>query len=128
MSSSSLLIRKAPVRRLFATQAKAAVAAAAKPSAAAAAAASTAKTASSRALLEATGKTDNLHRSNAEALVNKVPVILVQGSTAICEGGGGALGHPVEYIQLETRRGTPSTCKYCGLRYAKDPHYHGGGH
>jgi len=41
-------------------------------------------------------------RSNAERLVAKVPVIEVEGMTAKCNGGGGALGHPVEYIQLNT--------------------------
>ena len=43
--------------------------------------------------------------------------------------GGGALGHPVEYIQLEKRSEFhPETCKYCGLKFVKDEHHHGGGH
>ena len=57
-------------------------------------------------------------RSNAEELVAKVPVIEVDGPVAICNGGGGALGHPVEYIQLNTvTPGDIGECKYCGLRY-----------
>ena len=40
------------------------------------------------------------HRSNAMELVHKVPPIEVQGDMAVCDGGGGALGHPIEYISL----------------------------
>jgi uncharacterized Zn-finger protein len=43
-----------------------------------------------------------------------VPVIEVDGHVAICDGGGGALGHPVEYIQLDTISKEPAVCKYCG--------------
>ncbi len=29
-------------------------------------------------------------------------------------------GHPIEYIDLDTRnQHVPQTCKYCGLRYIK---------
>mmetsp|Transcript_25950 Transcript_25950/g.79876 ORF Transcript_25950/g.79876 Transcript_25950/m.79876 type:complete len:99 (-) Transcript_25950:257-553(-) len=63
----------------------------------------------------------NPHRSNAEELIAKVPVIKVKGNIAVCDGGGGALGHPIEYIQLNVVDPTkPSVCKYCGLRYIKD--------
>ena len=34
----------------------------------------------------------NDHRSNAETLVNAIPAIEVAGTTALCEGGGGATG------------------------------------
>mmetsp|Transcript_25132 Transcript_25132/g.41869 ORF Transcript_25132/g.41869 Transcript_25132/m.41869 type:complete len:122 (+) Transcript_25132:88-453(+) len=57
------------------------------------------------------------HRSNAEELVNSVPVIEVAGHVAVCDGGSGALGHPIEYIQLDTVSSKPAVCKYCGLRY-----------
>jgi NADH dehydrogenase (ubiquinone) Fe-S protein 6 len=64
----------------------------------------------------------NEHRSNAEALVNALPVILVQSTTALCDGGGGATGHPVEYMKLDKREGaSPVVCKYCGLRYKMAP-------
>jgi NADH dehydrogenase (ubiquinone) Fe-S protein 6 len=56
------------------------------------------------------------HRSNALELIEKVPVIYVDGEMAICDGGGGALGHPLEYISLQ-RPGVNERCKYCGLRY-----------
>ena len=64
-----------------------------------------------------------MHRSNAEKLVNSVSVIEVDAHVAVCDGGGGALGHPVEYIQLDTVSTEPSICKYCGLRY-KMKHHH----
>ena len=49
--------------------------------------------------------------------MNSVEVIDVAGVTAVCDGGGGALGHPVEYIQLNTVSDEPAVCKYCGLRF-----------
>lgn len=36
------------------------------------------------------------HRSNALDLVEKQPVIEVEGDMAVCDGGGGVLGHPLE--------------------------------
>jgi NADH dehydrogenase (ubiquinone) Fe-S protein 6 len=63
------------------------------------------------------------HRSDAEQRIAKVPVIEVEGTTAVCDGGGGALGHPIEYIQLNTRKpDEPCVCKYCGLRFVMKPH------
>ncbi|KAJ1434687.1 zinc-finger domain-containing protein, partial [Ochromonadaceae sp. CCMP2298] len=65
-------------------------------------------------------------RSNAQALVNEIPVIEVAGHVAVCDGGSGALGHPVEYIQLDTVSKKPAVCKYCGLRFkmSSEPHHH----
>ncbi|KAJ0403544.1 hypothetical protein ATCC90586_006799 [Pythium insidiosum] len=86
----------------------------------------------------------NRHRSDAEqriaqvpivdvegdvARIAQVPIVDVEGDVAVCDGGGGALGHPLEYIQLDTvRHNEPQTCKYCGLRYRKKPGYHGHHH
>mmetsp|Transcript_24312 Transcript_24312/g.57615 ORF Transcript_24312/g.57615 Transcript_24312/m.57615 type:complete len:118 (-) Transcript_24312:129-482(-) len=56
--------------------------------------------------------------------IDSIPVIPVEGHLAICDGGGGALGHPIEYIQLNTRHHDAATCKYCGLRFIST----GGGH
>mmetsp|Transcript_21100 Transcript_21100/g.30962 ORF Transcript_21100/g.30962 Transcript_21100/m.30962 type:complete len:136 (-) Transcript_21100:232-639(-) len=56
------------------------------------------------------------HRSNALEMVMKQPVIEVDGDRAVCDGGGGALGHPVEYINV-AHMTTPQACVYCGLRY-----------
>lgn len=64
-------------------------------------------------------------RRSAEQMIADVPPIVVSGTVAVCRGGEGvdaALGHPVEYIQLNvTRAGEPETCKYCGLRYVAAP-------
>jgi NADH dehydrogenase (ubiquinone) Fe-S protein 6 len=57
------------------------------------------------------------HRSNALELIEKHPIVEVEGERAICDGGGGALGHPLEYISLQ-RPGVVERCKYCGLRFA----------
>ena len=54
----------------------------------------------------------------AQDLIAEVPPIKVFEHIAKCDGGDADLGHPVEYIQLDTRRpGSIATCKYCGLRY-----------
>lgn len=92
----------------------------------------------------------NIHRSNAQELIAKVPPIIVDANVAMCDGGmaccpllftritcnprgerhfhaagGGATGHPIEFIQLNKREGdVPATCKYCGLRYQRKPHHH----
>ena len=78
------------------------------------------------AVKEAIGRVENMHRSNAENLIAEVPVIEVEGSVAVCDGGGGALGHPLEYIQLNmVHEGEENVCKYCGLRFRMKP---GSGH
>ena len=63
------------------------------------------------------------HRSNALELIQKVPIVEVEGEMAICDGGGGALGHPLEYISLE-RPNVVERCKYCGLRFASKAWVH----
>lgn len=67
---------------------------------------------------------EGIHRSNAQKLVNKVPVIEVPSTVAVCDGGSGALGHPVEYIQLDTVSNEPAVCKYCGLRFKMGKVHH----
>uniref|UniRef100_A0A7S2E237 Zinc finger CHCC-type domain-containing protein n=1 Tax=Helicotheca tamesis TaxID=374047 RepID=A0A7S2E237_9STRA len=59
------------------------------------------------------------HRSNALELVEKQPVIEVEGPVAVCDGGGGPLGHPLEYINIANRNGEPVSCIYCGLKYVQ---------
>jgi uncharacterized Zn-finger protein len=52
------------------------------------------------------------------------PVVALPPSVV---AGGGATGHPIEFIQLDKRAGAaPATCKYCGLRYKLAPggHHH----
>ena len=58
--------------------------------------------------------------TNAEELVNDLPVVEVQsGGTVRCTGVNElGLGHPVQYIQIDKRhKHTPTTCKWCGLRF-----------
>ena len=45
-------------------------------------------------------------RSDAEQKISKVPVIYVEEMTAVCNGGGGALGHPIEVQVTTTPRST----------------------
>ena len=59
------------------------------------------------------------HRSNALEMIQKVPIIEVDGDMAVCDGGGGPLGHPLEYIKLRNIPGDYAECIYCGLRYKK---------
>ena len=61
------------------------------------------------------------HGSNAEELINELPIVQVRGNTARCMGVNElGLGHPVQYIQLNKRmHSSPSVCKWCGLRFQK---------
>ncbi|KAJ3241626.1 hypothetical protein HDU78_001755 [Chytriomyces hyalinus] len=59
-------------------------------------------------------------------LIAAVPVKMVAGRKVSCDGGGGALGHPKVYLNLDD--GEAVGCGYCGLRFQKDPHAHGHGH
>ncbi|KAJ7169907.1 zinc-finger domain-containing protein [Mycena filopes] len=59
---------------------------------------------------------------SAMALVNDVPVNMVDGRRAICDGGGGPLGHPKIYINLDLAG--PRPCGYCGLRFEQVHHHH----
>ena len=56
--------------------------------------------------------------------MNSVDVVEITDLTAVCDGGGGALGHPVEYIQLNTVSDEPVVCKYCGLRFRRKVDFH----
>ncbi|KAF4100249.1 NADH dehydrogenase [ubiquinone] iron-sulfur protein 6, mitochondrial [Onychostoma macrolepis] len=55
-------------------------------------------------------------------LVAEEPVTQIESRVVSCDGGGGALGHPKVYINLdkETKVGT---CGYCGLQF-KQKHHH----
>lgn len=56
--------------------------------------------------------------------MNAQPIIEVDGAIAVCDGGGGALGHPIEYIKLDGRGNEPVSCIYCGLKYKMKDHHH----
>ncbi|KAJ7125586.1 hypothetical protein C8R43DRAFT_1090418 [Mycena crocata] len=57
---------------------------------------------------------------SAMALVNDVPVNMVHGRRAVCDGGGGPLGHPKIYINLDLEG--PRPCG--GLRFEQVHHNH----
>nr|ALS05194.1 NADH dehydrogenase [Tortanus dextrilobatus] len=48
-------------------------------------------------------------------LIAKVPPKKVNKRVVSCDGGGGALGHPKIYINLDPSG--PQSCNYCGLRF-----------
>jgi NADH dehydrogenase (ubiquinone) Fe-S protein 6 len=55
---------------------------------------------------------------SAQELIAQVPVTMVQGRKISCDGGGGALGHPKVYLNLDS--GQPVTCGYCGRRFQQE--------
>ncbi|KAF7339479.1 hypothetical protein MSAN_02162200 [Mycena sanguinolenta] len=59
---------------------------------------------------------------SAMALINDVPVTMVEGRRAVCDGGDGPLGHPKIYINLDLPG--PRSCGYCGLRFEQVHHHH----
>lgn len=62
--------------------------------------------------------------SDAMDKIQEAPPIEVDDDMAICNGGGGALGHPIEYIKLfvSDEDAGPQVCKYCGLRFVRKHH------
>ncbi|XP_026469130.1 NADH dehydrogenase [ubiquinone] iron-sulfur protein 6, mitochondrial [Ctenocephalides felis] len=57
----------------------------------------------------------------AVKLVNEVPSKLEKERVIFCDGGGGPLGHPKVYINLDQKG--EHTCGYCGQRFHKDHHH-----
>ncbi|KFM59692.1 NADH dehydrogenase [ubiquinone] iron-sulfur protein 6, mitochondrial, partial [Stegodyphus mimosarum] len=53
-------------------------------------------------------------------LINSIPPKPVKERVVWCDGGGGALGHPKVYINLDQG---PQACGYCGLRFELDHHH-----
>ncbi|XP_036950059.1 NADH dehydrogenase [ubiquinone] iron-sulfur protein 6, mitochondrial [Acanthopagrus latus] len=68
------------------------------------------------------GKVKEVNKNFAIKLVAEEPVTDVGARVVSCDGGGGALGHPKVYINLDkdTKVGT---CGYCGLQF-KQKHHH----
>jgi len=64
---------------------------------------------------EVTGLKKQVNSKWAIDLIAQVPVMRVTTPTVCCDGGGGALGHPKVYINLD-QPGSHS-CPYCGLRF-----------
>uniref|UniRef100_T1J807 Zinc finger CHCC-type domain-containing protein n=1 Tax=Strigamia maritima TaxID=126957 RepID=T1J807_STRMM len=53
-------------------------------------------------------------------LINEIPPKGVAARGVWCDGGGGALGHPKVYINLDPAE--PQACGYCGLRFFQEKH------
>ncbi|XP_044743357.1 NADH dehydrogenase [ubiquinone] iron-sulfur protein 6, mitochondrial [Chrysoperla carnea] len=53
-------------------------------------------------------------------LINEVPPKPTKARVIACDGGGGPLGHPKVYINLD--KPGNHTCGYCGLRFVKEEH------
>ncbi|KAG8442574.1 hypothetical protein GDO86_011385 [Hymenochirus boettgeri] len=68
------------------------------------------------------GQQKEVNEQFAINLIAEQPVNEVESHIISCDGGGGALGHPKVYINLdkETKNGT---CGYCGLQF-KQKHHH----
>ncbi|KAK0153558.1 NADH dehydrogenase [ubiquinone] iron-sulfur protein 6, mitochondrial [Merluccius polli] len=68
------------------------------------------------------GRQKEVNKNFAIKLVAEEPVTDIHARVVSCDGGGGALGHPKVYINLDkdTRVGT---CGYCGLQF-KQIHHH----
>ncbi|KAL4630004.1 NADH dehydrogenase-like [Arapaima gigas] len=67
------------------------------------------------------GREKEVNENFAITLVAEEPISYVETNVVSCDGGGGALGHPKVYINLdkETKVGT---CGYCGLRFEQKHH------
>ncbi|XP_076610996.1 NADH dehydrogenase [ubiquinone] iron-sulfur protein 6, mitochondrial [Chaetodon auriga] len=68
------------------------------------------------------GRQKEVNKNFAIKLVAEEPVTDIEARVVSCDGGGGALGHPKVYINLDkdTKVGT---CGYCGLQF-KQKHNH----
>ncbi|KAM4028220.1 NADH dehydrogenase [ubiquinone] iron-sulfur protein 6, mitochondrial [Anomaloglossus baeobatrachus] len=68
------------------------------------------------------GKQKEINEKFAINLIAEQPVNEADNRIVSCDGGGGALGHPRVYINLDKETKT-GTCGYCGLQF-KQKHHH----
>ncbi|CAK5264415.1 unnamed protein product [Mycena citricolor] len=59
---------------------------------------------------------------SAMQLISEVSVNMVHGRKAVCDGGGGPLGHPKIYLNLDLPGAR--SCGYCGLRFEQVHDHH----
>ncbi|KAM9434357.1 NADH dehydrogenase [ubiquinone] iron-sulfur protein 6, mitochondrial [Clarias gariepinus] len=69
------------------------------------------------------GRQKEVNQNFAINLVAEEPVSGAEARVVSCDGGGGALGHPKVYINLDkvTKVGT---CGYCGRQFQQKHHHH----
>jgi len=75
-------------------------------------------------LVRFTYKPKHVNPNVAMRLVNEIPAQPAKGRVVACDGGGGALGHPKIFINLD-KPGNHG-CGYCGLRFYKEDLAHDG--
>jgi len=63
---------------------------------------------------------DQRAADDAFYLVDDREVVITPHDHVACDGRGGPLGHPVEYMTLEDKGEV--ICKYCGRRYLAVDH------
>ncbi|XP_001369833.1 NADH dehydrogenase [ubiquinone] iron-sulfur protein 6, mitochondrial-like [Monodelphis domestica] len=68
------------------------------------------------------GRQKEVNENFAIDLIAEQPVCKVESRVISCDGGGGALGHPKVYINLDKETKT-GTCGYCGLQFKQDHHH-----
>ncbi|XP_027724791.1 NADH dehydrogenase [ubiquinone] iron-sulfur protein 6, mitochondrial isoform X2 [Vombatus ursinus] len=66
--------------------------------------------------------TGQVNENFAVDLIAEQPVTKVESRVISCDGGGGALGHPKVYINLDKETKT-GTCGYCGLQFEQHHHH-----
>nr|XP_014119718.1 NADH dehydrogenase [ubiquinone] iron-sulfur protein 6, mitochondrial [Zonotrichia albicollis] len=67
------------------------------------------------------GRQKEVNKNFAIDLIAEQPVSQVESRVISCDGGGGALGHPKVYINLDKETKT-GTCGYCGLQFKQKHH------
>ncbi|XP_044517857.1 NADH dehydrogenase [ubiquinone] iron-sulfur protein 6, mitochondrial-like [Gracilinanus agilis] len=68
------------------------------------------------------GRQKEVNENFAIDLIAEQPVSKVESRVISCDGGGGALGHPKVYINLDKETKT-GTCGYCGLQFTQHHHH-----
>merc|ERR1711964_181072 len=68
------------------------------------------------------GRQKEVNKNFAIKLVAEEPVSDVDQRIVSCDGGGGALGHPKVYINLD-KTTKVGTCGYCGLQFQQTHHH-----
>ncbi|PWN48543.1 hypothetical protein IE53DRAFT_370523 [Violaceomyces palustris] len=55
-------------------------------------------------------------------MISREPIRMSTKRVVACDGGGGPLGHPKVFINLDKEG--PKACPYCGIRYELDRNHH----